>query len=147
MPSVYLAGPISGLTWEQATLWRRKATERLADVGITAFSPLRHKLYLSEETSLGDTYPNYPLSTQRGIVCRDYRDVRETDCLIANFKDATKVSSGTVMEIAWAYAHRKPVICILDTWHAHAMIRECVDYFAQDIDEAIHFARSILCPA
>ena len=38
--SVYLAGPITGLTYEECVGWRERAKEELAKAGITAYSPM-----------------------------------------------------------------------------------------------------------
>jgi len=40
-PRVYLAGPITGLTYNGATTWREDARSYLAAKGITAYSPMR----------------------------------------------------------------------------------------------------------
>jgi hypothetical protein len=57
--SVYLAGPIAGLTFDGAADWREKAIERLTEFGIKGLSPLRAKEYLrgsGELSSSGDAY-------------------------------------------------------------------------------------------
>jgi hypothetical protein len=43
---VYLAGPITGLTYEGATEWRNVAAEKLDSDKIETLSPLRGKNYL-----------------------------------------------------------------------------------------------------
>jgi hypothetical protein len=37
---VYLAGPITGLTWEECTVWRNKVVAELKLFDIQCFSPL-----------------------------------------------------------------------------------------------------------
>lgn len=43
MKSVYLAGPISGLTFDDAQDWRGHAATFLASRGVVGLSPLREK--------------------------------------------------------------------------------------------------------
>ena len=86
------------------------------------------------------------MTTQKGIVTRDRWDVTTSDVIIANFFEATNVSIGTVMEIAWADLERIPVIAIMEegNLHEHAMLNECIHYKVDTIDAAIDVARKIL---
>ena len=51
-PLVYLAGQISGLSYDGAVDWRKDAITRLDAEGITGLSPMRGKEYLSEMKDL-----------------------------------------------------------------------------------------------
>lgn len=150
--SVYLAGPISGLTYDQADDWRRIAYDELARGGIHAMSPLRYKEYLRHMVAgeLSPTCAGYGelhcLSSPRGIMTRDRMDATRCDALLVNFLGATRVSIGTVMEIAWADAHRIPVVCVMEESgnpHEHAMISEAIGFRVKTLDEAIHVVRAI----
>lgn len=126
---VYLAGPISGHTLDEANDWRIKAAEYLNSYDIGVLSPLRGKnCYLKDlvgNGTIADHYNNKLLSTQRGITVRDRNDVMTCDAILANLSDSKKVSIGTVMEIAWADMLRKPIVVVMDesNVHWHAMIR------------------------
>src|SRR5271157_1829498 len=102
MSLVYLAGPITGLTYQGCTDWRQKAMDYLAEYGIQGLSPLRAKDYLLNETSIADTYDDTILSSQRGIFARDKFDCERSDVIFVNLLGAQRVSIGTVMEIGWA---------------------------------------------
>jgi len=152
-PSVYLAGPITGQSYEGATNWRDEVTTAFKSHGIDCFSPLRTKSYLFEETSIGDCYDDYVLSSQRGIFARDMFDCRSKDAIFINLLDAglqddgsPRVSIGTVMEIAWGVAFNKPMVLVMDkdNIHDHAMIREACPFIVNTIEEGINIMRSIL---
>lgn len=140
---VYLAGPISGLTYGQCTDWREKVKDTV-DPGIVGLSPMRGKQYLEERSSkdgmITGSYEEWPLSSSRGINTRDHWDVSRCDVVFVNLLGATTVSIGTVMEIAWAHAYRKPVVLVMEESgnpHEHCMIRECVGFRVKTLEEGI----------
>jgi nucleoside 2-deoxyribosyltransferase len=144
----YLAGPITGTSYGESTDWRETAREKLGPA-ILGMSPLRAKDYLKHETSIGDSYEDSVLSCSRGIMTRDFNDCQRADILIVNLLDSQRVSIGTVMEIAWAYSNRIPVIAIMEpagNLHDHAMIREAIGFRVTTLDEAIEVARAVLLP-
>lgn len=156
-PSVYLAGPITGLSYEDSIGWREQAIEALAP-DIDAFSPMRAKSYLRGTVQIGMSYEKFPLSSQRGIMCRDFFDCTQRDMLLVNFKGAQSVSIGTVMEVAWAYGARKPIVAIMEPTkdspnisergnpHNHAMMMEAIPYVVSTMDEALFIIRALLLP-
>lgn len=148
--SVYLAGPITGLTYSTAIDWREEAYHVFANVGIDAYSPLRSKTYLLEETSLQDTYEDTVMSSQRGIYARDLYDCRTKDGLFVNLLGAKRISIGTVMEIAWAAAYEKPIVLVMEkdgsNLHDHAMIREACPLWTDTLAEGYHVMKSLLLP-
>lgn len=150
-PLIYLAGPISGLTYDGCTDWRKYAEVRFNQRGILAASPMRAKEHLREYGVLHDGYEDHPLSTERGIMTRDRNDVTRCDLVFANLLGAKIVSIGTVMELAWADILRKPVVlCIEDKGniHDHPMLREATGFrVVSDLDEALSIAEAVLAPA
>jgi nucleoside 2-deoxyribosyltransferase len=146
--SVYLAGPITGQSYEGATDWRKDVIEKLPPE-ISGFSPLRSKIYLLEETSIADSYEQIVMSSQRGIYARDHYDCQRCDAIFVNLLGAERVSIGTVMEIAWGVAYNKPIILAMEedgNLHDHAMIREACPLTVRSIDEGIHILTSLLLP-
>jgi nucleoside 2-deoxyribosyltransferase len=75
-------------------------------------------------------------------------DVMRCDMILVNFLGASKVSIGSVMEIGWADAWRKPIIVVMekDNVHSHAMIREVAGYIVSNLDEAIKIVIAVLSP-
>ena len=151
MQSIYLAGAITGESYGNATDWRRYVRDHL-NPGIVGLSPLRAKTYLEEEKAIGDCYDSQngvetPLSTSRGIMNRDFFDCQKCDIVLANLLDTKIVSIGTVMEIAWAYALKKPLIIVMEkegNLHEHAMIREATGFRVSTIEAAIDIANAVL---
>ena len=143
---VYLAGPISGLTFDECVLWRNYAKEKLAPE-IDAYSPLRNKEFLKGKGKLEGQYIENPMSTDRGINTRDHFDVMTSDAILCNLLGTVRVSVGTVMEIAWAFAYKKPLILAIENHnnvHDHPMIREAIGFRTSNLDDAIKITRSVL---
>ena len=146
--SVYAAGPITGTSYSEATDWRFRVKESLAP-DIDCFSPLRGKSYLMNETSIADSYEDSILSSQRKIFARDSFDCLRCDALFVNLLGAERVSIGTVMEIAWMWGYRKPIVLVMEkdgNLHNHAMIREACPFQVDDLDTGIALMRSLLLP-
>ena len=143
----YLAGPITGLSFNGANDWREEVISSLPP-HIIALSPLRGKEYLAQETSLKDSYDMHVLSTAKAIVTRDRFDATRCDVLFVNLLGAKIVSIGTVMEIAWADAHRIPIILIMEKGniHTHGMLMEVSNYIVETLTEGIFILKSILTP-
>lgn len=151
MKKVYLAGPITGLSYDEARMsWRSEIVDYLSGY-IEACSPMRHKDYLKTETDLqAANYNVGPLSTNKGIVSRDRDDVMNCDLMIVNLLGAKRVSIGTMVEYGWADAYRKPVVTIMEAdgsnLHHHGFILELSGFITDNIKEAAHIANSILVP-
>jgi nucleoside 2-deoxyribosyltransferase len=154
MRTVYLAGPITGLTYDNAQDWREKVAGVLWNHGVMSRSPLRGKQYLRPLGDLdnGDpiisSYANnseWPLSSPKGITLRDRNDVKTSDVVLANLLGADKVSIGTVLEIAWADAFGTPSVVIMekDNPHQHSMIQEASGIVVESLDLAVRVTLTI----
>ncbi len=149
MKKVYLAGPIGGLTYDFAAQWRDHATMRLNQYNIAAYSPLRYKQFLRAHGTLTtQPYTENPLATRRGILTRDHWDCMTADLIFVNFLGAATISMGTVMEVAFGHAYRKPIVAAMEQGniHEHAMVSEAIDFRVDTLDEALDIAISILNP-
>jgi nucleoside 2-deoxyribosyltransferase len=149
-PSVYLAGPITGLAYRECTDWREGAKEHLAKFGIDAFSPMRKKDFLARYKKLSPHgYDKHPLSTAHGITTRDRMDCTTRNLVIANFLGAKQISAGTCIEFGWADGARVPVIAVMEEKgnpHDHGMINEIAGYRVESLEEALDLAVAILQP-
>jgi len=143
---VYLAGPITGLSFGEATSWRDWAKLQLAAVGVLGLSPLRYKDYLKDESSLQDVYANHVLSTQKGITTRDRWDCQRSEVVWVNLLGAERVSIGTCIEFGWADAARVPIVTTMEpeNIHDHAMVREVSGYIIPTIEESFATVRALL---
>lgn len=149
-PKVYLAGPIQGLNYAGATEWRDEAKKLLYEHCIDGYSPMRAKQYLKDEKAIGDNGPyTQPLSTNKAILSRDFRDCTQSDVVIMNLHGAKRVSIGSVMEVAWAHAARVPVILIMEpsgNVHEHCLLCEACNIRVETIEEAVICAVAIIHP-
>jgi len=150
MPKVYLAGPITGCTFDGCTEWRDVAKAELAKFGIDAYSPMRAKDYLKEKGVLSGSYPDAGLfSSSRNIMTRDFFDCTSADVVLAYLVGAPRVSAGTVMEIAWTYDRHIPLVAIIEpegNVHSHPMIDEAIGFRAKTLDEGLTIVKAILRP-
>jgi len=127
---IYLAGPITGLTWEQATQWRKNMINRFADASICGgrnyicLSPLRGKEYLDKETDIKDEYVQHKMSTQKVITRRDLNDVYRSDLIIVNLLNTSRISIGTILEIGAAAILNTPIILIMEEPTSRALLNE-----------------------
>jgi hypothetical protein len=170
---VYLAGPITGLSYEGATDWREYARDHISNnittdcfnkamektytarvsTGIDVLSPMRAKRHLEgikNFTADGDKYKSFSvLSSNRGIMTRDRWDATRCDVLLVNLLGAKTVSVGTVMEMAWANQARTPIVCAIEPGgnvHEHGMLMEAIGFRVPTLDEAICVVKALLLP-
>lgn len=148
MKTVYLAGPITGLDYDEASDWRQQATTLLREAGIAGVSPMRNKEFLRGRGVLEGAYPEDILSTSRGIMTRDRYDCTHCDAVLFNLAGADRVSIGTMIEIGWADANRIPTVGIMEDGgiHTHPMVHEGINFWCADLDEALHALISVLGP-
>lgn len=150
MSRVYLCGPITGLSYGEARNgWRKVVGEKIAPT-IEVLSPMRQEGHLSEIQEIAHKpYEYNPLSSSRGIVSKDYLDVKRSDIVIANFLGAKAISVGSVMEIAWAWAMRKDVILVIEAEgnpHDRFFLTEQCPYRVETVEEAAAMANALLLP-
>lgn len=166
MKKVYMAGPITGLAWNESEDWRDAVKnyaaldpERFGDIQF--FSPLRGKDYLKNHPEIKDSYPDLQFSAARSIMLRDHMDVVTSNALLVNFVGAKRVSIGTVMEVAWAYERKIPVIAIIEgsfqhktgfdasagvNIHEHSMLNEAIWYRFETVEEGMHAINLLFNP-
>lgn len=153
--TVYLCGPITGLSYDDARNTWRKTVGGLLLPHIHALSPMRAKEFLSKEQCLNgvrtgyDEYDN-PTACPRGIVTRDNNDLRNADAVIACFLGAEKVSVGSVWELGNAYVRMKPVVLVMEkdgtNPHHHAFVTETAGYWVDNVEEAAEIVNHLLTP-
>lgn len=148
---VYLAGPITGLNWNETESWRDAFADSLKAKAphIVGYSPLREKSFLQSEEKIADSYAGSLYSSQKAILNRDFFDVQTSDAIVANFTGSKIVSIGTVMEIAWAYQRRIPIIIISEEdhlLHNHSMLREASSWWVNTTDDALDVLTTLFTP-
>jgi nucleoside 2-deoxyribosyltransferase len=149
---VYLAGAIAGLQFDAATDWRHQAKHALSERGIEALDPMRSKNALASLGKISTNFHDYEQSgaffTSRGIMTRDFNDVKMSDAGLINLLGTTKVSAGTVMELGWYYALQKPAIVVIERsgnpHDNHPMIHEAMRFRVETLEEAIDAVAVVL---
>lgn len=148
---VYLAGPIANTSYEDCTGWREYVKDMVDEEEILTLSPMRGKQFIAERSrggTVAQSYEDSPLASIKGINMRDYNDVKRADAIFVDFLGATKVSIGTVMEIAWARAFSIPVICVMekDNIHQHCMLNYACGVIVETLEDGVDCLEALLLP-
>lgn len=144
----YLAGAITGLSYDDSEDWRVAAKTMLSHCDIQGISPLRGKEHLKklEVIPALPNVVNKPMSTVKGIFARDTHDIRRCDAVLANLLGAKSVSIGTVMEIALAFELRKPVVLVMEhgNIHEHPFLFETCPFIVNTLQDGVDLMAEIL---
>lgn len=139
MRHVYLAGPISGLTWDEANGWRTNQLllERLDAQGWKALNPLANAKHLApSEGPLDPFFEGDP----EAIVQSDLQMLNQSDAVLVKLSKE-RPSIGTLCEIGYAYAKSKPLIVLReddDVIHRHPFIEEMAYKVVGDMLAAVY---------
>ena len=163
---VYLAGPITGLSYDDARYgWRGDFAATLKDLGddlridtshIHLFSPMRGKDHLSHLDEISGSDGEYDNFISRGpaIVGRDRHDVKNAELVVFNFLGADAASVGSCIEIGWADAWQKASILVMEedardlgNPHAHLMVESIINYRVKDLREAAFATIQLTTPS
>lgn len=113
--TIYFAGPITGLTYEEATGWRKQVRSALpSDWRI--LDPMRGKSHLKDDPRVKGRPLAANFDSGMDAVSRDLSDIRAADVVLAHFAAtdaAPGVSLGTSCEIGYAYAIGTPVVAVV----------------------------------
>lgn len=137
---IYLAGAISGCSYEQASGWRKEVRWYLEDhLGHTLIDPMGDKDELSKEQAIRVTPLNGLYTSDKAIVSRDRYSVFTSDIVLANLSYGENPLIGTSVEIGWADSQGIPIIavCPKGSRFDHPFTRElcyCVDTLGQALD-------------
>lgn len=145
----YLAGPITGISFKGSVDWREEFI-KLLPPEIEGLSPMRGKHYLEGEEKIAISYESSVLSCSRGIMTRDYNDCSRADVIVVNLLGATFPSIGTIMEMAWGWQKRTPIIAVMEKTgnpHEHSMLGETIGYRLETLEAAADLVKLLLLPA
>jgi nucleoside 2-deoxyribosyltransferase len=116
MTTVYLGGPIEGVSKEEARGWRKAASLFYEERGITVLDPTRRVPFIERE---------YSHATSVEVVLDDLKDIENSDILLVNLKDRGKgLCWGSVWEIAYTFCQYKDklIIVVLEEGFNHPFI-------------------------
>ncbi|NSW84091.1 MAG: nucleoside 2-deoxyribosyltransferase [Syntrophothermus sp.] len=123
MSKVYLAGGIDGLSREQATCWRQRATEVLQNKGFEVIDPTHGR----------DMEMVYD---PREVVGSAFANVDSADILLVEMNTPGHAYIGTAIEIRRAWEQGKPIIC----WGTANRSSYFLRYHATEISETLEEA-------
>lgn len=129
---IYLAGAISGCSYEEASGWRKAVTVELNLMGHQGLNPMGNKDELSKEQSIRVTPYDGLLLSDKAIVSRDRFSLLSSKIVLANLSYGENPLIGTSVEIGWADSAGIPIIavCPKGSRFDHPFVRElcyCVD--------------------
>lgn len=140
---VYLGGPITGLTWDEAQRWRNRAGAQLARAGWKYLDPMRgeqEQFGFADDEQLPSTFAG-----DREACMRDLFDIdRATVCLF-NFAGAQRVSVGSTTELGYAYAKDKYTVVVLDEAnpHEHLFVVGLASAVVPSLEDALTLLRGL----
>ncbi len=141
MRYVYLGGPITGQTFDEAADWRDGFDINLsiADCDWQVLSPMRGKEQFRMKGALPSTFDE-----GRAAVLRDLYDIGRSDAVLVNLHGATRVSIGTMCELGYAYALGKFTLVVMhpmNVVHDHVFVHELASQIVPDLDAALDVLR------
>lgn len=149
-PRIYLAGPITGLSYGEARNGWRAEFASLVDANlIDLFSPMRQEGHLAEIQHIEHKAYDGILSQAKAIVAKDRLDVQRADLVVACFLGAKAISLGTAIELGWADAMGKTTLIVMEPEgnpHDRFFLTEMADFRVQTVREAAEVASAILLP-
>lgn len=170
---VYLSGPITNYDFDAHLCngWRKEAKNFLEignwtardqrefeaesstggqtyyDTGIKTYSPLRGKVYLKNVGAIDGEYDG-PLTNRHAITMRDRHDCLTCDAMLVYLKGTDVVSIGTMIELGWADAVRKPIVLVMEPGnvHEHVIAGSIPVACVETLEEGCDVIKRILLP-
>jgi len=147
--NVYLAGPIGGLTYEEAVGWREDAAEELKSVGIRSFNPMRFKDFLAKEVFIAANAVDLPANAwtkPKALTTRDLGDIRRSDIVLAYMPPMDRERTGTILEIGYAFRDNTPTVLVTTdpNFGGHPMVQEMVFAIVDTLEEGLQIVKEYL---
>ena len=138
--NIYLAGPISGLTKEEAFGWRDCLKNKLEYLpNVRVFAP--EQVDFLEGHGDGSASYLQEVDRQRGeeAAQKDFNAICCSNIVLFNLLYTRKVSVGTLIEMGWAFTLGKYVLVVLQpgTVYDHSFVHWCANRIVETVDEAI----------
>jgi nucleoside 2-deoxyribosyltransferase len=153
---VYLAGPITGLSYADALDWRAQVRERLASTAphVRCIDPMRAKQHLASVEKIGPHGHSGALLDSHAVVARDLWDVDRSDVILMNLSGAREVSVGSMVELGRATVRGKFVIVVLPAEetgsesehrnpHDHLFVHELASTVVKGLEDALTLVESM----
>lgn len=144
-PRIYLAGPMAGLTIDEANKWRQYLANSYG--GLFEFvNPCRDKEELRKHGAMTQFgYDDAFMCGNHAVFSRDTHDVLSCDGVLINFLGARQVSVGTIFEMGLAWGSRKPIVSVLEEGNPydHIFTREASVECVSSVERGIQVVRSL----
>jgi len=143
---IYLAHPISGLTFEAVVGYYEANVPILKTLGYTVFDPVTmysHAINVKEKCAPADL--KGPLINNHALFERDKWMVSTVDVVLADLTGATKASIGVCMELAIANILGKHIVTVMESNnpHYHGFVLEASSCVFATFDEALEYLKNI----
>lgn len=133
MKTVYLAGPMSGLTWKEMSEWRCEAAEKLQVHGLQTITPTRAKPFLKDPALIRRRWIR-----DVAVSRRDRNDLKNASAVLMNLSMTEAISIGTMVELGWADAFGVPVILVVQPGAVqHVFLRALATEIVYSLEEGI----------
>ena len=138
MKKVYLAGPITGLEFDEATDWRAEEAAFVRNLrleGYEALSPMRDKEQYRINGPLTAFFDEGASAVQQDIC-----DIEESVAVIMNVLGAGQVSLGCMAEMGYAFACDRPVILVTEgesNPHHHVFTDYMATVIVSNLEDAL----------
>jgi nucleoside 2-deoxyribosyltransferase len=118
--------------------------DKLREHSIIGISPLRCEPLTGERYELGYADPRF--GTARAIASKNFFDVQRCDMTLAYMPKTMPFSKGTLCELAWAFALRKPTILVTKDKKLtkHPVVQACASWILSSLDEAVDVIIGVL---
>ena len=138
---IYCCKPISGASADEVFGYYEGMEALLGRMGYEVETPMHGKDVLRCEKEFRAQGYGSPLSTNHAIYNRDRWMVRRADVVYANLCGASRVSIGSVMEMAVASELGKHVVLAVESGnvHEHAFVLEAADVVYGTHEEAVGY--------
>lgn len=142
---IYLAGPITGKSFDEVMSRYKEKTSLLVDFGYEVLSPMTAKGGLKGVSAFVSTGYAGPVANDHSIFERDRWMVQQADVVLADLSNANTVSIGTTMELAWASMLNKHTVLVMgeNNPHDHAFIKQAADVRLCSMEEAYDYLREL----
>lgn len=150
--TIYLAGGIAGMEWNECNLWRENVEQLFPDCKV--LNPLRVFCHPQETQDTGTDQYSLPFdrkhpdarinaldrTPRNDRFSRDYQDIFNSTHIFMNFIGAKQRSVGTTIEFGMAFGLNRPVVMAMEPGNPNE--NEFLRYFAGEA-----FIHTSLCGA
>ena len=150
MLTVYMAHPITGLSYDEVMAYFDDLESWLRSYGYAVLNPMGGKTHLRTEKNLDAHGYQNPVSTNHAIIERDrWMVVQQADIVLIDLTGASSVSIGCMMELAWAHDRGKHTLVVMETdnIHRHAFVLEAADVLFNTAQDARYYLAELALQA